>query len=125
MDTFSAAVAEWAKKAEAKQVAVAQMSMRLLDEEVIEHVTRKTGNLANSREVSTSGRTTIDWRTKKFRDPSDQINNAIAGIDLNQTAYYGFRAPYAFKVEKAHGFFRLIAQRWSDLVQQAAKRVGS
>lgn len=122
-DTFASAVADWAKKTEVVQTTVLQTSMRLLDEEVVEAVPVVTGNLRNSREVSTVGRTTIDWRTKKFRDPSDQVNNAIAGIEVGKTAFYGFRAPYAFKVEKAHGFFRLVAQRWTDIVNQAARMV--
>jgi hypothetical protein len=122
-NTFAAAVKDWAQKTEEKQTAVAHQSLRLLDQEVAATVTVKTGNLRNSRQISTSGNVTIDWTTKKFRDPTDAINGAIAGVEMGRTASYGFRAPYAFKIEKVHGFFRLAAQRWSEFVDTAARMV--
>jgi hypothetical protein len=122
-DSFSAAVADWSKRTVIAQTAVLQTSLRLLDEEVVATVPVVSGNLRNSRTVSPLGRPSIEWRTKKFRDPSDAINNAIAGVEVGQTAYYGFRAPYAYRVEKARGFFRLVAQRWKEIVGEAARSV--
>jgi hypothetical protein len=122
-DSFSAAVSGWAKKTEVQQSAVLQTSLRLLDEEVAANTPVVTGNLRNSRTVSALGRPTIEWKTKKFRDPSDAINNAIAGVEIGVTAYLGFRAPYAFKVEAKYGFFRLVAQRWSEIADEAARMV--
>ena len=121
--SFEAAVGDWAKKTEVQQTAVLQTSLRLLDDEVAANIPVVTGNLRNSRAVSALGRPTIEWKTKKFRDPSDAINNAIAGVEVGQTAYLGFRAPYAYKVEKAHGFFRLVAQRWKAIADEAARIV--
>lgn len=126
-DTFAAAVKDWTKKTEEKQTAVAHQALRLLDEAVVATVPVVTGNLRNSRQVSTLGKVTIDWVTmrkgKTFPDPSDEINGAIAGVEMGKTASYGFRAPYAFKVEKKYGFFRLVAQRWSEFVDTAARTV--
>lgn len=121
--SFESAVTDWAKKTELQQTAILQASLRMLDEEVVADVPVVTGNLRDSRTVSPLGRPSLDFRTKKFRDPSDAINNAIAGVTIGQTAYYGFRAPYAYKVEKARGFFRLAAQRWSEIVAAAARAV--
>ena len=121
--SFASAISDWAKKTELQQTTILQTSLRLLDEEVAADVPVVTGNLKNSRTVSPLGRPSLDFKTKKFRDPSDAINNAIAGVQIGQTAYYGFRAPYAYKVEQARGFFRLAAQRWSEIVATAARTV--
>lgn len=120
-DPFTAAVKDWAQKSEVQQTAILHQSLRLLDHATEEATPRKSGNLSNSRTLQSGARVTIDWRTKKFRDPSDAINNAIAGVEVGQTVFLGFRAPYAFKVEKARGFFRLVAQRWAEIVDAAAK----
>ena len=121
--SFAAAVADWAKKTELQQSAVLHTALRLLDDEVAASTPFKTGNLRNSRAVSSLGRPRIEWKTKKFRDPSDAINNAIAGVEVGQTVYLGFRAPYAYKVEKKHAFLRLVAQRWPAIADEAARIV--
>ena len=122
-DSFAASVKNWAEKTEVEQTAVLHQSLRLLDDEVAASTPFKTGNLRNSRAVSTLARPAIEWKTKKFRDPSDAINNAIAGVEIGQTVYLGFRAPYAYKVEKAHAFLRLVAQRWKAITEEAARIV--
>lgn len=118
-DKFGAAVANWAKETEIKQTAVLHESVRGLDAEIAENVPVVTGNLKNSRTVSSLGRPAVDWTTKKFRNPGDAINNAIAGIEVGQTAWLGFRAPYAQKVEDKRAFLRLAVQRWKQIVDQA------
>jgi len=122
-DKFSAAVADWAKKTEIKQTAVLHESVRGLDAEVADNTPVVTGNLRNSRTVSALGRPAIDWKTKKFRNPDDAINNAIAGIEVGQTAWLGFRAPYAHKIEERAAMMRLAAQRFSQIVDAAARAV--
>lgn len=122
-ESFSVAVARWTEGTEQDQAAVLHESLRQLDEEVASRTPVLTGNLRNSRTVSTLGPPPVDWKTKKFREPSDAINNAIAGVDVGQTAYLGFRAPYAHKIEKVHGFLRLAAQGWSQIVDRAVRVV--
>jgi len=124
-DKFAAAVANWAKQTEIKQTAVLHESVRGLDAEIAENVPVVTGNLKNSRTVSPLGRPAVDWKTKKFRNPDDAINNAIAGIEVGKTAWLGFRAPYAHKVEDKHAFMRLAVQRWPMIVAEAARAVRS
>ncbi len=122
-DKFSAAVENWAKQTEIKQTAVLHESVRGLDAEIAENTPVVTGNLRNSRTVSSLARPAIDWTTKKFRNPDDAINNAIAGIEVGQTAWLGFRAPYAHKIEEKTAMMRLAAQRFSQIVDAAAHRV--
>jgi hypothetical protein len=122
-ERFSASVTAWARKTEEQQAAVLHQSLRLLAEEAADNTPEVTGNLKNSRAVSTLGPPTIDWKRKKFSDPSDAINNAIAGVEVGRTAWLGYRAPYAHKIEAKHGFLRLAAQRWRQLVDEAVRIV--
>ncbi len=108
-ESFSAAVANWAQKTEEKQSAVLHASLRGLDDVLANKTPVVTGNLKNSRTLSTLGPPAIDWLRKKFRDPSDAINNAVAGVEIGQTAWLGFRAPYAHKVEPKYAMLRLTA----------------
>ena len=122
-DKFAAAVKNWAEKTEIKQTAVLHGSLRDLDEEIAQNTPVISGNTQNSRAVSTLGPPPIDWTTKKFRDPSDTINNAIAGVEVGQTVWLGFRAPWAHKLEPKYAMVRLAAQRWSQIVDAVAGRI--
>jgi len=122
-DKFSAAVTDWAKKSEVKQTAVLHQALRGLDAEIAENTPKVTGNTVNSRTVSALARPTVNWKTKKFRDPSDAINNAIAGVEVGQTVWLGFRAPWAHKLEDKYAFMRLAIQRWRQIVDEAARIV--
>jgi len=122
-DTFAAAVADWAKKCEVQQAAVQHQALRLLDDAIFDGTPEVTGNLRNSRAVSTLGPVAIDWRTKKFRNPSDTIDNTIAGSEVGKTVHVGFRAPYAHRIEPKYAMMRLAAQRWNAIVAEAARIV--
>jgi hypothetical protein len=122
-ETFAAAVADWEKKCAVQQAAVQHEALRLLDGEILDGTPEVTGNLRNSRSVSTLGPVTIDWSTKKFRDPSDTIDNTIAGSEVGQTVHVGFRAPYAHRIEPKYAMMRLAAQRWNAIVAEAARIV--
>lgn len=124
-DNFAAAIAGWAAKTERQQTALLHESLRELDAELVDKTPRVTGNLINSRALSTLAPPTIDWKGKKFRNPDDGINNAIAGVEVGQTAWLGFRAPYAHKVEAKHAMMRLTAQAWRQIVDRAAAAVKS
>ena len=120
---FEAAVKGWAEKAERQQSAALHESLRGLDDALFEKIPVVSGNLRNSRALSTLGPVTIDWKTKKFRDPGDAINNAVAGVEVGQTAWLGFRAVYAHKIEAKYAFMRLTAQLWAQVVDRAAQVV--
>lgn len=124
---FGEQIEIWARKAEAAQTDVLHTALRVLVEEVTRpknaggHLPFLTGNLRNSVAVSTLAPVSIDWTTKKFRDPSDAVNNAIAGVAVGQTVWIGFRAPYAHLREVEHGFVRLAAQRWQQIVDEVMR----
>lgn len=128
--SFAAQIAAWANKTEEAQTEILHESLRQLVEEVTRpksaggHLPVVTGNLGNSVAVSTLGPVTFDWTTKKFRNPADAVNNAIAGVAVGQTAWIGFRAPYAHKIEVDNGFLRLAAQRWPAIVVDAVRAAG-
>lgn len=121
--SFDAVVAKFAAQAEHDLTEVWHGSLRGLDQEMAEDVTVVTGNLKNSRAVSTTGPLAVDWQTKKFRNPDDAINNAIAGAEIGGVVHLGFRAPYAKKVEAKNAFLRLVVQRWPQIVDAAIRRV--
>lgn len=124
MARFEDVVARFAQAADEKLTDVWHESLRGLDQEMKDATPVVTGNLQNSRAVSTTGPLTTDWKTKKFRDPDDSINNAIAGAEIGGVAHLGYRAPYAHKIEAQRGFLRLVAQRWGQIVAEAVARVG-
>lgn len=129
--SFALQVDAWATRTEAAQTEILHSALRELVDEVTRpqsaggHLPVVTGNLGNSIAVSTLGRVTYDWTTKKFRNPADAVNNAIAGVAVGQTAWIGFRAPYAHKIEVDNGFLRLAAQRWPQIVVEAVRRSGA
>ena len=124
---FAASVADWAGKTEEIQTEVLHEALRGLVGEVTRpkseggNLPKVTGNLGHSVAVSALGLVAYEWGTKKFRDPSDAVNNAIAGVAVGQTAWIGFRAPYAHKIEVENGFVRLAAQRWPQIVAEAVR----
>ena len=122
-EKFTSAVADWAIKTERQQTEVLHESLRGLDDTLADKTPVVTGNLKNSRTLSTLGPPSIDWGRKKFRDPSDAIDNAVAGVEVGQTAWLGFRAPYAHKVEPKYAMLRLTAQAWRQIVDAAARVV--
>ena len=120
---FSDTVAKFARDAEQAETDVLHHALRGLDQAIVDKTPVVTGNLRNSRTVSTLGPPAIDWKVKKFRDPDDAINNAVAGVELGQTTWLGFRAPYAHKIEPERGMLRLAAQRWRQIVADAVRAV--
>jgi hypothetical protein len=123
MAGFAAAVEKFAIDSEHRLTAVWHESLRELDREIGANVKVATGNTRNSRAVSTSGPIAMDFRTKKFRNPDDAINNAIAGAEIGGVVHLGFRAPWARKLEAKTAFMRLVAQRWQTIVGAATQRV--
>lgn len=130
VDIFAAQVADWAEKTEAEQTRILHASVRHLVEEVTRpksaggHMPVVKGNLRNSVAVSTTGPVAINFKTKRFSDPSESVNNAIAAIEVGAPAWIGFRAPYAHKAEVNNGFARLAGQRWPAVVAEALKDKG-
>lgn len=122
MARFDDVVARFARMADERLTGIWHESLRGLDHEMKEATPVVTGNLQNSRAVSTAGPVAVDWRTKKFRDPDDSINGVIAGAEVGGVVHLGYRAPYAHKIEAQRAFVRLVAQRWPQIVADAVAR---
>lgn len=120
---FSKAVKKWCDKTIMQTEKALQESVRGLADEVAAHVPVVSGNLRNSRTVSPAGYPSINWVTKKFRNPAQEIQNASEEVRVGTPAYVGMRAPYAHIVERKKPYMRLAAQRWSQIVEAAAARV--
>jgi hypothetical protein len=120
--SFAADLARFATETDRLLTDVWHESLRGLDQELAANVKVVSGNTRNSRAVSNSGPIATDFRTKKFRNPDDAINNAIAGAEIGGVAHLGFRAPWARKLEAKTAFVRLAAQKWQAIVAAAVRR---
>lgn len=129
--SFSATVEDWVRRTDARMTGVFRVSARLAAEEMSRPIAeggampKLTGRLGRSLAASLSGMPPVDWRAKDFDEPAGQIEAVIAGAGIGQTIYLGFRAPYAQQAELAdgHGFVRLTAQHWPQIVSEAVRRV--
>lgn len=125
--TFSAAIDKWIDKTEKRVTNVLREAALLVDHTVSLPVAGGgnlpvvTGNLRRSRAASTIGPPAILWKEKTFSGSDEAIASVIKGAAVGQTVWIGFQAPYAGKAEDKHGFVRLTAQRWPQLVEQAAR----
>lgn len=88
-----------------------------------------TGNLRNSLAASTTGMPPVRWgrriksATSDFAPDQGKIEAVIGGAEIGQTVFLGFQAPDAQRAEHVHGFVRLTAQHWTEIVEQAVRPV--
>lgn len=128
--SFDAAVSAWAQKAERRIVGVFREASRIAAAEMMRpksaggHMPVLSGRLQRSLMASTAAMPQVQWRAKDFPPNESEIAGVIAGAEIGQTIYLGFRAPYAQKAEydEGNGFVRLTAQRWQEIVAEATKR---
>lgn len=131
--SFSAAIADFAKKTEAEIEDVFQEAPLLLASEIRRsrneggNLPYVSGNLQRSLAASTIGPPAVLWRQKEFSGSLEGIAEIIQGARIGQTIWIGFQAPYAMKVEKGEsgGFVALAAQRWDRIVAEAVGAVTS
>lgn len=130
-DSFSAKIEGWARKTEQRTVDVFREAARATDEEVARpkeeggNLPVLSGNLRRSRAASTIGPPATLWRQKEFTGTDAGVLSVIQGAAIGQTIWIGFQAPYAKKAEENHGFVRLTAQRWPQIVEEAVRAVKS
>jgi len=128
--SFSAAVSDFALKAEKRTVGVFRESSRIAAAEMMKpkseggHMPVLTGRLRRSLMASTAGMPGVEWRAKDFPANEAQISEVINNAEIGQTIYLGFRAPYAqiAEYDEGNGFVRLTAQHWQQIVAEATKR---
>lgn len=140
--SFAASVAAWAEKVEGASATIFKEAAQDLVEEVQRprssggRMRVDTGFLRASLMASTSAMPQI----VKGSSPGDgqtyaadfgQIEAVIAGADLGETIFLGYTAGYAaFREYGSNGqppdaFVRTAAQRWPQIVTEAAARVKS
>jgi hypothetical protein len=135
--SFSAAVAQWADKAEGAVEAI----FKEATQEVVEEMQRPvgqggrmrvdTGFLRASLLASSTSMPAINAAAKPveggtYTPDFGQIEAVIAGADIGDTLYFGYTASYAGYREygangqPADGFVRLAAQNWPIIVDRKA-----
>lgn len=128
-ESFSAKVERWARETEQRARDVFREAALQADQEVSEpnseggHLPVVSGNLRKSRAASTIGPPQTLWRQKEFSGTDAGIASVIRTAEIGQTVWIGFQALYAMKAEENHGFVRLTAQRWPQIVEQAIRVV--
>lgn len=137
MLSFSAAVTQWADKAEGAVEAI----FKEATQEVVEEMQRPvgqggrmrvdTGFLRASLLASSTSMPAINAAVKPveggtYTSDFGQVEAVIAGADIGDTLYFGYTASYAAYREyganghPADGFVRLSAQNWPIIVARKA-----
>lgn len=142
--SFAAQVGEWAAKSEKRVEAVFREATQALANEVRKpkavggRMPVDTGNLRRSLLASTTSMPVIREGQEDFPSNDGQIQLVIAGAEIGETVFLGFQAAYARRLEygfsgtdslgrtynqPGNGFVRLAAQRWQQIVADAARDV--
>jgi hypothetical protein len=143
-ESFSATVDRWAGSSKERMTAVFRQSAQALSNEVRRtkaeggNMPVELGNLRRSLMASTSMMPSVSAGTETFPANGSELRTAIMGATLGQTIYLGFQAEYArrqeygftgedslgrFYDQPGHGFVRLAAQRWQEIVKEQARIV--
>lgn len=82
------------------------------------------GNLRNSGVISFSEMPLADRKITpdtRLVNPAASNNAAIRNLTLGQKLRFGYTANYALEQEQKHGFVRIPAQRWLQIVKNAVR----
>jgi hypothetical protein len=130
MPEFSGQVSDWARKVEARLTAVFREAAQTVFNEVRIPVGSggnmpvKTGNLRRSATASTNHMPPLsDAKLRYDADPASQVSLTIGRAIIGETIWIGFQANYAPYMENRYGFVRLTAQRWPQIVKEAAEKI--
>lgn len=129
MSSFSAQVSAWAQQTEQRMTAVARYAAQTVANEVRKPVGEGgnmpviTGNLRRSLLASTSEMPSMRRDQREFGSNDGQIALTIAGWEMGTVLHLGFQAAYARVREYDRGFVRLTAQRWPQIVAEAARTI--
>jgi hypothetical protein len=140
--SFSAQLSDWARNTEQRMAAVFRQGAQTVANEVRKskasggHMPVDTGNLRRSLIASNTEMPTVEAGNADFADKSQNIKLTIAKTKLGGRIYLGFQAVYARRMEYGfrgedsagrtynqvgNGFVRLTAQRWPQIITEAAK----
>lgn len=124
--TFSATIDAWARKSEARMLAIFQTASQYFIKDVIDRTRRDTGYLVNSLTVNLDG--PLPMREGARPPPGTPENSyepqpyalTIAGAPLGGTIFGSFIAEYAAVREAYDQMIGLSAQNWKAHVAKAS-----
>lgn len=129
-DEFTAQVSRWVSQSKDRVTAVFRTAAQTVANEMRIPVQQGgnmpvlTGNLRRSLMGSTSVMPTLSTDNKEqFSDGIGETLLVIANAKLDEHIYLGWQAAYAPYQEEKHGFVRLTAQRWPQIVAEACRTV--
>lgn len=126
--SFKVQIGEWAKKADNRLLSVFHEASQGVAKESSTprqeggNLPYVKGNLQRSMAASTIGPPKMLWGVNAFHGTWSAVVDVIKSAKIGQTVWIGFQAIYAKKAEDKYGFVRLAAQRWTQIVEAAAKR---
>lgn len=132
-EKFSVSIEKFADKAQARTLAVAQMSIQNVIDDAQLSVAKggrmrvDTGFLRASGTASLngmpSGPVRGDSKIPDFYSPDSQsVTLTLAQFKLGQTFWFGWTANYARAREAKDAFLRLAAQRWPEFVASNTRK---
>lgn len=133
MANFEAQVSDIVKRSKIKLDAVIKGSLQDLVNEAQTPVAKggkmrvDTGFLRASGHMSLTGMPTGPSRGDDSATyaPSDQnVTLTLAGLEIGNTAYFGWTAAYAAARESKDGFLESALQNWQKIVDANCKKVG-
>lgn len=144
--SFAKQVNDWCRKSDARMETVFKTSVNMLMEEVTRpvaaggHMPVDTGNLRRSFAVSSTSMPVMAQGEASFTNSEAANAATVVSLKLGQTAYLGFQAAYARRVnygfvgpdslgrvygQWGYNFVDLAAQKWPQIVTRAATQVQS
>ena len=123
--SFEAQVTSWARKSEARMLAVAQTAAQDMAEEM--QTTRDKGGRmpVDTGYLRNSGMADIGKMPSGESSPGNMrtVVLAINKMKLGDTLYFGWVANYAKYMEAKYAFMRTPAQKWGRFVKLASRRI--
>lgn len=131
MNTFAAAVGDWAKKVQGATELVFKEAAQELVTQLNTLVPVDTGFLRASLRASTSAMPVLSLKNPggTFSIDAGEITLVIAGADEGETIYLGYTANYGAHVHYgANGrpgrpWVDMVAQRWASIVAEKSEEV--
>lgn len=130
-EKFSVSIEKFADKAQARTLAVAQMSIQNVIDDAQQPVAKggrmrvDTGFLRASGSASLSGMPSgpVRGNAKDFYSPDGQsVTLTLAQFKLGMTFWFGWTANYARAREAKDAFLRLAAQKWPQFVSENIRK---
>lgn len=127
--TFASQISAWAKETDERLTEVFRVSAATAADVMMRPLSEGgrlpvvSGRLRRSVAASLSAMPLIQFRAKDFPSNDAQIAAVIDRANIGQTIYLGFQAAYAKKAELEHGFVRLTAMNWQQIVDASIAEV--